>query len=219
MVTTCPLPVTRYPDGLSEVARSLLSGSGLDSGVGVGLAVVGALAAAWLGDHKTAWLGGVIGAVSGAFAPSVFDAVRERVVAREGLDSVVEITAGSLDGGEQPSRLLDPRRQVVGFVGRGRELAALLAWGKEDTAGRVRLITGPGGVGKSRLAVQLCELLGDQGWWCVPVGDGAEATAVATVRRAARGRVLLVVDYAETRVGLRQLLRDVATDDGPRLRV
>jgi len=76
-------------------------------------------------------------------------------------------------------------------------------------------VTGPGGVGKTRLSVELCGRLEAQGWRCERPADGAEATALEAVRRVHRGPVLLVVDYAETRAGLGALLRAVAADAGP----
>src|ERR1700761_1084605 len=50
---------------------------------------------------------------------------------------------------ESRARLLDPRLEVVGFMGRQRELAALLAWCEDDQAGRLPLVTGSGWVGKT----------------------------------------------------------------------
>jgi hypothetical protein len=44
------------------------------------------------------------------------------------------------------ARLLDPRQEVVAFVGRDDELAALVARCEDDAAGRLRLVSGPGGV-------------------------------------------------------------------------
>ncbi|HET7247129.1 MAG TPA: hypothetical protein VFJ07_20075, partial [Streptosporangiaceae bacterium] len=79
----------------------------------------------------------------------------------------------------------------------------------------VRLVTGPGGVGKTRLSVELCAQLDPARWRCVRVGDGEETLALVTARRGWPGPVLLVVDYAETRIGLGGLLRAVAADAGP----
>ena len=76
-------------------------------------------------------------------------------------------------------------------------------------------MTGPGGVGKTRLSVELCAQLDPTQWRCVRVGDGEEALALVTARRGWTGPVLLVVDYAETRIGLGGLLRAVAADAGP----
>ena len=108
-----------------------------------------------------------------------------------------------------------PRRGLVGFTGRERELAGLLAWCEDGQPRGVRLVTGPGGVGKTRLSVELCARLDPDRWRCVRVGDREEASALAAARRGWPGRVLLVVDYAETRIGLPDLLRAVAADPGP----
>jgi tetratricopeptide (TPR) repeat protein len=189
---------------------------------GLGLAAGGAIGASWLGDHRYAWLGGALGAVSGAFAPSVVDRSRGREEARNALVSVWEIPR--YDGERRPTTLgplglLDPRREIVEFVGRGDELADLVAWCEDDTTSPVRLITGPGGVGKSRLTVKLCSNMTQVGWHCVRIGDGQEADAISKVRAVNAGRILLVVDYAETRVGLGALIRAVAGDNGAGLRV
>ncbi|MFF5111591.1 tetratricopeptide repeat protein [Streptosporangium sp. NPDC000509] len=51
------------------------------------------------------------------------------------------------------------------------------------------------------------------------VADDTEAEALARWRAVTDEQVLLVVDYAETRTGLAALLREVANDDGRRVRV
>ncbi len=177
-------------------------------GLGVGLAGGGAAAAWWLGGHQAVWLGAVIGAVTGSFAPSLTGWLKERRQAREALAGFGEKPGGS------PAGLLDPRRGVAGFLGRETELAGLLAWCGDGRARGVRLVTGPGGVGKTRLSVELCTRLAALGWWCERPGDG-EDQALSAIRRVHRGRVLVVVDYAETRAGLGGLLRAVAADEGP----
>ena len=115
---------------------------------------------------------------------------------------------------------LSPARGVVEFVGRGAELRRLHEWCDDDSAMRLALVTGPGGVGKTRLALHLAEGLQGQGWACRWVRDGDEATVVAAVEAALPGRpVLLVVDYAETRPGLQELLASAVASDVVRLRV
>ena len=86
-------------------------------------------------------------------------------------------------------------------------------------AGLVRLVTGGGGAGKTRLALELCRRMGGRGWRCAQAGEGAERDVVGLERAAAPGaRLLLVVDYAEARLGLEELLEAAARDAG-RVRV
>jgi len=118
-----------------------------------------------------------------------------------------------------PARLLDPRLELVGFIGRDHELASLVEWCEDDHSTRLRLITGPGGVGKTRLAVELTTRMTTVGWRCERIADGREGEAIAALRAVTRGRALLVVDYAETRVRLGQMLTALVGDDGIDVRV
>ena len=136
------------------------------------------------------------------------------------LKSVASIIPKSLDEvSEQPSLLLRPERQIIDFIGRRQELADLITWCQDATAGRLRLITGPGGVGKTRLAIELCRRLSTEGWHCFEILDGVEGSALANIRKSQSGQVLVIVDYAETRLELKQFLREVMADDGAALRV
>jgi tetratricopeptide (TPR) repeat protein len=79
----------------------------------------------------------------------------------------------------------------------------------------VRILVGAGGVGKTRLALEIAaEWQAGGGVWRLAAA-GQEAHAVGTARAVTAGRVLLVVDYAEIRAGLDQLLSAVAEDPGP----
>ncbi|WP_412516232.1 tetratricopeptide repeat protein [Actinomadura madurae] len=187
------------------------------------LAAAGAAAASaqWVpADWPLGWrvvlaVGAAVAAgAAGSYVSEWLNARRARAAAVEGMAAAAVLPAS---GG--PASHLVAARRVVEFVGRRDELADLIAWCEGTDAGRVRLLTGPGGVGKSRLGVELCVRLSEVGWRCVQVADGAETTAVDTVRAVSGGRVLLVVDYAEVRVGLPRLLRAVAADDGAALRV
>ena len=99
------------------------------------------------------------------------------------------------------------------------ELDELLSWCVSGGHAAVRLVTGDGGAGKTRLALRLGEELAANGWQPLWVQRGSERDAVR--RCAAVGQpCVLVVDYAETRSELVGLLNDVAADqDGPDMRV
>ena len=181
---------------------------------GVGFAAAGAVVAYVLVGGPWAVVGAVIGAATGSFAPSVYDAIRRRDAVREGLRDTFEKSPP-----QSWARLLDPRRELVGFVGRTDELGALTAWCDGSDTDRLRLVTGPGGVGKTRLAVELSERMKKRGWACERIADGQESVAIAALRAVTRARALLVVDYAETRVGLRQMLTVLAGDQGAGVRV
>jgi len=58
-----------------------------------------------------------------------------------------------------------------------------------------------------------------RGWASERIADGQEAVAIAALRAVTPTRALLVVDYAETRVGLRQMLTALASDGSARVRV
>ena len=161
-----------------------------------------------------------LASVAGGFVPGVRDSVLrrrtalERLEAEEAADQEAVRQTSELPG-TGPAGLLDPRRGLVRFTGREIELSGLLAWCKNDQPRGVRLVTGPGGVGKTRLSVELCTRLDPDQWRCVRVGDREEASALAIARRGWPARLLLVVDYAETRIGLPDLLRAAVADPGP----
>ncbi|MDR6598567.1 tetratricopeptide repeat protein [Saccharothrix longispora] len=54
-----------------------------------------------------------------------------------------------------PGELLDPRHEVVPFLGRAGEVAALTRWRDAGGARSVLLLHGPAGVGKTRLAARV----------------------------------------------------------------
>ncbi|WP_261568543.1 tetratricopeptide repeat protein [Frankia gtarii] len=97
-----------------------------------------------------------------------------------------------------PASLLRPSWGAVGFYGRTEELARLERWCDEDDETPLRLIVGPGGQGKTRLALRLCVRRRAEGW----AAGMLSASAGVDVLDAAGGWVrplLVVVDYAETR--------------------
>ena len=99
------------------------------------------------------------------------------------------------------------------------ELSELRGWCRAPGHVAVRLVTGEGGAGKTRLATQLARDMEDDGWQVLWVPPGVEPGAVGAARRDGRPAILLV-DEADTRTGVLRLLNDVAADvGGPDLRV
>ena len=115
--------------------------------------------------------------------------------------------------------LLDPQRALLSFIGREVELAALHAWCEDERAGRLRLMTGPGGIGKTRLALELAERLRQRGWEAQLIVPGQEAAITGILYAGARDRALLVVDNAETCAGLQQMLTALVNGESGHLRV
>ncbi len=125
-----------------------------------------------------------------------------------------------------PGALLNARHGLVPFSSEGREviLDSLAAWAEDPSLTSVRLFTGPGGAGKTRLFIEECARLRARGWWAGFLRGPTHLTeaswdAVIHPRKA----VLVVIDYAETRSDLRRLLDMVARrrgdPDSARLRI
>ena len=106
--------------------------------------------------------------------------------------------------GVGPAALLAPEHGVVPFTGRGRELAELRSWARSRDPVALRLLSGLGGVGKTRLALELGRRLRRTGWTVVHVPVGQEVSALSRVVGARR--VLLVLDTAGCRPGLTPML-------------
>jgi len=114
--------------------------------------------------------------------------------------------------------LLRPQARVVPYWPRP-ELDELLGWCRVPGKAAVRLVTGEGGAGKTRLAIELARILEDEGWQTLWAPLGTEPEALRAAQQIARPIVLLV-DYAETRTGMLGFLTDAAADlGGPDLRV
>jgi hypothetical protein len=85
-----------------------------------------------------------------------------------------------------PSMLLPAEYGVVPFVGRQNELADLDTWLTSAEASGARLVTGPGGQGKTRLAAEVVDRARTTGWAAgfVP----GRSTPGRTRNRLRRGR-------------------------------
>ncbi len=200
-------------------------GAAVVAGVGIaaGLAAVGQ------------WEGGLAGAaviaVGGFLAPEVSERLKKRHEDAIQLAEADRVAHTAFDKVSSPALLppadqarggdafwLRPDQRVVGFIGRP-ELTKLQNWCADKDTPQVLLLTGAGGVGKTRLALQLAEEEQVEGWLCRMVRAGGEADVTAAVRAVSKGPVLLIVDYAEARQGLAGLFEAVAGDRADRLRV
>ncbi len=102
-----------------------------------------------------------------------------------------------------PGALLRAEYGVVPFHGREEELVGLTDWCGDGSLAAVRLYTGAGGMGKTRLSLELCQRLRNAGWETGLYSDepGAELSAARHLQAllAKDKPVLAVVDYAERR--------------------
>lgn len=118
--------------------------------------------------------------------------------------------------GLSPSSLLRADAETIAFHGRDEELRRLVEW-CGGTGFSSRLLAGPGGYGKTRLARQLGHVMQEIGW---VTGDIAPDVAQSlTYERLAglRFPTLLTIDYAETRTPqVRELLATAARHRGPK---
>lgn len=171
---------------------------------------------------ETAWAipAGAITAVLGVWGSIAVDRAWEaRSKANEEKEAVEKAAARVLDvlrdvqelpAGESWAALLRPERGAVAFLGRSGELGVLREWCAARDQGVLRMVVGPGGVGKTRLALELSAEQRAAGWKCVEsVAVGEEVRAIASALRLDRS-TLLIVDYAETRPGLTGMLVEIA---------
>ncbi len=107
-------------------------------------------------------------------------------------------TAAPRTAENAPSTLLRPEYGVVPFTGQAGHLADLRSWATDSAACSARLVVGPGGSGKTRLARELCDALVRDNW-LAGIAHG-QAPAVEIRHTAGIDKPLLVVvDDVETR--------------------
>ncbi len=118
-----------------------------------------------------------------------------------------------------PGALLQAEYGIVPFHGRDKEMDDLRAWCRDEWPIRVRLYTGAGGMGKTRLALKIAQEAREDHWRTGFLRPEALASPDDAWKAVARpgGKVLVVVDYAETRRELLvPLLRGMEqAEDGP----
>ena len=118
-------------------------------------------------------------------------------------DSLIRIPRFSWDPERRPPGALLQAECADGvpFHGRGKELEDLEAWCQSESTVGVRLYTAAGGMGKTRLLLELSERLAHDGWRAGFLTREAQRTnpeqwaALVELPQA----LFLVVDYAETR--------------------
>jgi hypothetical protein len=104
-------------------------------------------------------------------------------------------------------RLLSWRVRLTDLVGREAELSQLHSWANRIASARVRILSGPGGSGKTRLAAEFANQLRDDGW----TAGFWRLDRPAVVPISHRG-LLLILDYPEEgRDPIRALLKDIAS--------
>jgi hypothetical protein len=103
--------------------------------------------------------------------------------------------------------LLSWHARLAPLAGREKDRDTLLQWARQGRNARIRLLTGPGGVGKSRLAAEVAEALRADGWTAGFIRPNDPI--VVPLRRVG---LFLIVDYPEEHPDeVRALLREVAS--------
>jgi len=112
--------------------------------------------------------------------------------------------------------ILRAENRVIPVVGRERDLASLRAWLATPAPVSIRVLTGPAGAGKTRLAIQLIEELAGSDWHAGFLRDPELAKAPD---RDWRQPTLAVVDYAAASAQLLKTWLGYLADPPHRLRV
>jgi predicted nucleic acid-binding Zn-ribbon protein len=121
--------------------------------------------------------------------------------------------------GAGPAALLAARHEVVPYVGREEFRRRCREWLASEPACAARLVTAPGGQGKTRLALQVARDAATEGWRVILArhqGDGGllgEAAAEVVPAAAQPVGTLVVVDYADR--WPREDLQDLLTRHPP----
>ena len=167
-----------------------------------GLAVVAVVVLGALSGARA----GVFAALAGLVPAVLWQAAANRRSTTATRNDLLDVARGTLappgpaetkgmSGGV--ARYLRPEEAVVEFWPRP-ELGALRDWLVSDRPVNVQLVTGEGGAGKTRLALQLArEASEGHGFRCYWAQRGAESQTVTAVRESI-SPVLIVIDYAET---------------------
>lgn len=130
--------------------------------------------------------------------PGFSNLVLQHTGARPDVQPVeLDALAVGVEAVDSPAALL--RADVAPMRFRPRpELSELASWCRSQPAWSARLVCGPGGQGKTRLAHELALTMRAEGWASVMLSDTAADDAVAVLSDL-RIPILVIVDYAEAR--------------------
>ncbi len=149
---------------------------------------------------------------------AVRDEAASRWAAGESLPLAIPSQSWTFED-DHPAGLLRAEYGVVPFHGREAEAAELEAWCRDERRLAVRLLTGAGGMGKTRLLLEVAKQWEKEGWLTgfLTMGDAERAPTEAWDALVAREKPLfLVLDYAETRrdllVPIVRGMRDAGAD-------
>ena len=134
-------------------------------------------------------------------------------VVGEAEDPILERETSPLPPKAGPAALLNARHAVVDFVGREALLGALQGWCEEEGRVAARLIHAAGGMGKTRVAIELCRQMREAGWRVGFVGKSMGVDRFGLLVQSDEP-VVAVIDYAESRGQLRELLEVAAARRG-----
>ena len=132
---------------------------------------------------------------------------RRRSAVDPAYDRLVRLWLPIAQPGGLPSRrtlraLLAPEASLTRFEGRDDARADLLRWCTEAGA-PVRVLVGPAGVGKTRLAVELARALPEE--WAAGIARPGTTAQIVPAAAGCRRPVLIIVDDADT-----ELAADIA---------
>lgn len=112
--------------------------------------------------------------------------------------------------------LLDARYRVVPLMNRDDDLAQWQGWAQSGQS-KIRLLTGDGGMGKTRFVMELCLRLQQQGWHAGLLKVNAPQTHQAILSQLLKAQrpCLLAIDYADKRAKDLDALSQVFVEQGP----
>ncbi|MEU7747460.1 hypothetical protein [Nonomuraea sp. NPDC049158] len=136
------------------------------------------------------------------------------------LDPLIHHPQGPAGGERSVFELLLPQSCPTPFWGRRGERDWLWAWCQEEAVPGLLVVDGPGGCGKTRLALRAAQEAAADGWVAGWLREGKAADLVDAAAAVADSQVLVLVDNADIRTDLASLLGALARYEGrARLRV